>query len=337
MVQERSARFFIGLAVIVPGISGSTVAIIFKLYDQFLYAVGNLFKQFKKCFLFLLPIGIGMVLGLLLGFFTVEKLLAILPFAVVGLFAGLMSGAFPAVKDELKGAEMNGKRIALLVLGVLIPIAIGVISVALEAGGGGASANAFASIEWWQILVCIPVGYVVGITQVVPGLSATAVLMAIGWFTSLVDSVSLTFWQSNPMIFAVYAALVIGFLAGLFTFSKFLTYIFGRARHTAYSLIVGLSLGSIVAMFYNPDTFAVYASWAENGVKVTDIVLGVVLFAIGAVGSYLLVRYQRKKDAEAAAAAEKTIAPENGNENSAAVSETEGSSKASETDSSEKK
>ena len=232
---------------------------------------------------------------------------------------------------------MNGKRISLLVLGVLIPIAIGVISVALEAGGGGASANAFASIEWWQILVCIPVGYVVGITQVVPGLSATAVLMAIGWFTSLVDSVSLTFWQSNPMIFAVYAALVIGFLAGLFTFSKFLTYVFGRARHTAYSLIVGLSLGSIVAMFYNPDTFAVYASWAENGVKVTDIVLGVVLFAIGAVGSYLLVRYQRKKDAEAAATAEKTIAPENGNENSAAVSETEGSSKASETDSSEKK
>ena len=43
--------FFIGLAVIVPGISGSTVAIIFKLYDQFLYAVGNLFKKFKKLML----------------------------------------------------------------------------------------------------------------------------------------------------------------------------------------------------------------------------------------------------------------------------------------------
>ena len=55
--------FFIGLAVIVPGISGSTVAIIFKLYDQFLYAVGNLFKKFKQCFAFLLPIGLGMVLG----------------------------------------------------------------------------------------------------------------------------------------------------------------------------------------------------------------------------------------------------------------------------------
>ena len=76
--------FFIGLAVIVPGISGSTVAIIFKLYDQFLYAVGNLFKQFKKCFIFLLPIGVGIVLGLLLGFFTVQKLLELLPFAERG-------------------------------------------------------------------------------------------------------------------------------------------------------------------------------------------------------------------------------------------------------------
>lgn len=296
--------FFIGLAVIVPGISGSTVAIIFKLYDQLLYAIGNLFRQFKKCFFFLLPIGIGMVLGLLLGFFTVEKLLEILPFAVVGLFAGLMSGAFPAVKDELKGAVMNGKRVVLLVLGVLVPVALGVVSVALDAGGGSgtnleAAEKMFSSVKWWQVLVCLPVGYVVGVTQIVPGLSATAILMAIGWFKALMGSVSLTFWKSNPAMFLIYAALVVGFLLGLFTFSKLLTYIFGKARHTAYSVIVGLSLGSIVSMFYNPDIFAVYASWSENGVQAGDIALGILLFVAGAVGAYLLVRYQRKKDAEA--------------------------------------
>ena len=75
--------FFVGLAVIVPGISGSTVAIIFKLYDQFLYALGNLFKQFKKCFLFLLPIAVGIGIGVLLGFIAVKSLLEILPFAIV--------------------------------------------------------------------------------------------------------------------------------------------------------------------------------------------------------------------------------------------------------------
>ena len=78
--------FFIGLAVIVPGISGSTVAIIFKLYDQFLYAVGNLLKKFKACFLFLLPIGIGLVVGFLLGLIGVQKLLEINMFAIVCLF-----------------------------------------------------------------------------------------------------------------------------------------------------------------------------------------------------------------------------------------------------------
>lgn len=297
--------FFIGLAVIVPGISGSTVAIIFKLYDQFLYAVGNLFKQFKKCFMFLLPIGIGMVAGVLLGFFTVEKLLGLLPFAVVGLFAGLMSGAFPAVKDELKGAEMNAKRVALLIAGVLVPVAIGVVSVVLNASDVSESAeNAFSSVKVWQVLLCLPVGYIVGVTQIVPGLSATAVLMALGWFKSLVDSVSLTFWKANPAIFLVYAALAIGFLLGLFTFSKFLNYMFGKARHTAYSVIVGLSLGSIVSMFFNPDIFSqAYIPWKENGVEILDLVLGIVLFAVGAVCSYLLVRYQRKKDAEAAKAA----------------------------------
>ncbi len=78
-----------------PGISGSTVAIIFKLYDQFLYAVGNLFKQFKKCFIFLLPIGAGIVLGLLLGFFTVQKLLELLPFAVGRTVCGIDERGFP--------------------------------------------------------------------------------------------------------------------------------------------------------------------------------------------------------------------------------------------------
>lgn len=291
--------FFIGLAVIVPGISGSTVAIIFRLYDQFLYAVGNLFKQFKKCFAFLLPIGIGMVLGVLLGFITVKKLLELLPFAVVGLFAGLMSGAFPAVKDELKGAEWTAKRLALFALGVAIPVALGCFS-AFSVGDGksGAAVDAFAVVKWWHIPVALVVGYVVGVTQIVPGLSASAILMALGWFSSLVSSVSLTYWRENPMILLVYAGLAVGFLIGLFTFSKLLTYLFGKARHTAYSMIVGLSLGSILSMFCNGDVVAVYIGWAKNGVVWLDLLLGVALFAVGVVGSYLLVRYERKKNKE---------------------------------------
>ena len=289
--------FFIGLAVIVPGISGSTVAIIFKLYDQFLYAVGNLFKKFKKCFAFLLPIGIGMVLGVLLGFISVKKLLDIIPFAVVCLFAGLMCGAFPAVNDEIKGAEKNAKRITLFAVGLLIPVALGCVSAWL-ASGESVTADTFAKVEWWHAVLGLLIGYVVGVTQIVPGLSASAFLMAVGWFGSLVDSVSMTYWKSNPAIFLVYVGLGVGFLLGLFTFSKLLTYLFGKARHTSYFMIVGLSLGSILSMFCNGDIIATYIAWAQNGVAVLDLCLGIALFAVGIFGAYLLVRYQRKKDAE---------------------------------------
>jgi putative membrane protein len=147
-------------------------------------------------------------------------------------------------------------------------------------------------------LIALPVGYLLGITQIVPGLSASAILMAIGWFQSLVDSVSFTFWSSSPMVLLLYVSLGVGFLLGIFTFSKLLSTLFEKSRHTSYSAIVGLSLGSIVAMFINGDIIATYASWAMNGIAWLDLSLGIALFIVGIIGSYALVKYQRKKDAE---------------------------------------
>lgn len=290
--------FFIGLAVIVPGISGSTVAIIFKLYDQFLYAVGNIFKKFKQCFLFLLPIVLGLGVGFLLGLIGVKKLLEVNMFAVVCLFAGLMSGAFPAVKDEIKGADPNKKRLALFALGVLIPVAIGCVSAWFSVGESSVVADRFAKVGVGQVCLALVIGFVVGMTQIVPGLSASAFLMTVGWYHGLMESVSMTYWQNNPAIILVYGGLGIGFLAGLLAFSKLLTLAFAKARQTAYFLIVGLSLGSILSMFCNGDIVSVYLGWAGAGNAVLDILLGAVLFAAGAFGAYMLVRYQRKKDAE---------------------------------------
>ena len=102
--------FFIGLAIIVPGVSGSAVAIIFRLYDKLLYALGNLLRRFRACVRFLLPVAAGAVIGLLLGFFAVQRLLDIAMFAVVGLFAGLMLGSFPAVYDEVRAEKKTPLR-----------------------------------------------------------------------------------------------------------------------------------------------------------------------------------------------------------------------------------
>jgi uncharacterized membrane protein len=98
----------------------------------------------------------------------------------------------------------------------------------------------------------------------------------------------------------VYIGLAIGFVGAVLAFSKLLTVLFAKARHTAYSLIVGLSLGSILSMFCNGDIVGVYLGWADGlrTGEIVDIVLGVLLLAVGVVGAYLLVKYQRKNDSE---------------------------------------
>ena len=72
----------LGLAVIVPGVSGAAVALLFGLYEKLLYALGNIFRRFKACALFLLPIAAGAAVGFAVGFFAVRRLLELCPFAV---------------------------------------------------------------------------------------------------------------------------------------------------------------------------------------------------------------------------------------------------------------
>lgn len=290
-----------GIAVIVPGISGSTVAIMFKLYDKFLHAIGNLFKKFVTCFLFLLPIGLGILIGFSLGFIAIRDLIDKFIFILVCLFAGLMIGAFPAVKDEIKNEKTSTLRIILLIIGILIPIGIGVYSVCLEKATMLTSyrQDKLANLDFLKIMAFVPIGYVVAVTQVVPGLSATALLMSIGYFGPLMDSFHREYWASNPAVFGVYGALIVGFLIGLLTFSKLLTIIFKKARAISYYLIVGLSLGSIISMFINSDIYVAYQGWANgNGLLARDLLIGLPLLVVGFMISYALLRYERKKSLE---------------------------------------
>lgn len=279
----------LGLGIIVPGISGGAIAIIFGLYAQLLYSFGNIFKDFKRCFNFLLPILIGMVLGLLIGFFTIKKLMEILPFSIIGLFGGLMCGAFPAITNEIKGEKLKPTNICLIIVGFITPLLISVISIF------GSNLNSYLNItllsnpSWTFILICIPIGFLVGLTQILPGLSATAVLMVLGLFKILLDSVSLTFWLNNPIVFLVYFALGVGFLLGIVLFSKLVSNLLSKYKLTLFSLIIGLSIGSIISIFFNLDTYQIYLTWYFNGIVLLDLILSILLFIVGFISSYLLV------------------------------------------------
>lgn len=280
--------FLIGLAVILPGISGATIAIIFGLYSSMIYSLGNIIKQFKKCFLFLLPIGIGLVIGFVVGFFFVREIFEIQPFIIICLFAGLMIGSFPAVKDEIKGVKWDVRRIILFVIGIVIPVVIGIVSILIQVSSTGPIIPTPTLMIAYFLM-----GFVVSITQIIPGLSCSALLMAFGQFGAILASIHLDYLLANPLVILTIALLVVGFIIGLVVFSKLLNKFIERKKTDTFTVIVGLSLGSIITMFLNPEMSAVYTSLNELGDVLLSLGLGILLLAIGFVISYLIVRYQR--------------------------------------------
>lgn len=287
---------FIGLAVIIPGVSGSTVAIMFGLYAALLYAIGNILEDFRRCVKFLIPIGIGVVIGFGAGFLLIQLLLEKYIFVVVCLFVGLMIGASPALLREIKGERASLIRILLMIIGILIPLAIGAsgaITFLLDptVSEEGAS-QAFTSFPWYRFVLYVPLGIIVSATQLIPGLSATAIMMSFGQFKPIMDSVHLDYILENPAFIGLMVCLGGGFAIGLIIVSKLFSKIIAWRRAAAFYFVVGLSFGSIGSMFFNSDMAEVYYSWGNGGFSVIELIIGIVLLAAGLIGSLLLTKYE---------------------------------------------
>lgn len=288
--------FFIGLAVIVPGISGSTIMIIFKLYNKILHAVANFVKEFKYSIMFLAPILLGMMLGVITGFFTVQKLIDLMPFAIVSLFAGLMLGAIPSLKDEVKDVKMTKRHYLLVVLGICIPLLMAIFSLIFAETHDAPEMR--LTVDFKSMVVYVILGIVVAATQFIPGCSATATLMALGYFIPIMNSLHLSYITANPLVLFVYLALGLGFILGCAMMGKLLNMIVEKYKKIVYFIFIGLSLGSIIALFMNTDMLNVYKGWASGGkFPFLDIILGLGLFVCGTLIAFQLVKYMRKKNA----------------------------------------
>ena len=177
--------------------------------------------------------------------------------------------------------EVCGCRL-LFIIGLALPLALGCAGIF-----GGAQAD-IASRAWYVWPLFLLLGFAVALTQVVPGLSATALLLALGCFQSLLSSVSLTYWRQDPSVFGVYACLGVGFIAGLIACSRGISRLFERRRAPAFFCIAGLALSQIACMFCNPELFAVYQSWAQGAPFAADLWSGVLLFIAALVCMRLL-------------------------------------------------
>lgn len=273
-LKKILAGFLIGLAVIVPGISGATIAIMFKIYNNILDAISSINKNFKKSMIYLLPICVGGILGILMGFIFIKELLKVIPFAITALFGGLILGSIFSLIPENK---KDGK--IFLVVGIVCPIILCLVSFFHN--------EMSLKLNYYLIFYYVIVGSIVASTQYIPGCSASVFLMSIGLFTPLITNFNLNI-INNKTYLLIYCLLFLGFVIGALFYAKLINKFIGWLGDKANYLFLGLSIGSFVSIFINYDMVLIYKDWYYNGIKIFDLLLGISLFIVGFMASYRL-------------------------------------------------
>jgi uncharacterized membrane protein len=180
-----------------------------------------------------------------------------------------------------------------MAIGILIPLMIGALSIAL--GSESMGEESFTSFPVYLFVLYIPLGALVSVTQIVPGLSATAILMAFGQFKPILNSLHTEYILENPVVIALYLCIGGGFLVGMVLISRIFSRLLEKRRAATFFLVVGLSLGSILSMFFNPDMWQTYKSWGAGVDPTVDIIVGVLLGAAGFLASLALTKYELKR------------------------------------------
>lgn len=293
----------IGVASAIPGVSGGTIAVSLKVYDKIINAISGITKHFKQSIIVLLPILLGVVLALIPCIYLFDKAFEGFVFGIVTLFAGLIIGSFHGILKEVKGTKANYKHIIILIITLLIALTIGILSV--NFGDQINISSHFASPEWWFYLILIPVGVIASFALIVPGISGSMILLILGFYTPLLEYVNI--WAKEILsgnfsnlltCLLILFCFAIGVVLGVIFISKLMSILLNKFRTMTFYGIIGFIIGSTITLFYNNEIVNYYKIWANGNYifipMVAEIIIGIVLFIVGAIGVYFLERYNEK-------------------------------------------
>lgn len=273
----------IGVAMIIPGVSGGTIAVLLNIYDKLINALGNLRKDFKANVLFLLPILLGMALAFAAMYFPLKYALAYAPFPTVMLFVGLMVGSLPKLFKDSRAFGFKKCNLYSILLPFAAIIVICVLKLFVSAGAADLSAD----MPIWGYFAVIGVAMLASCALVIPGVSGSMLLMILGYYApvlGLISGIFTDFWHS-ALVLALFAA---GLIIGFFSIAKLMKFFLERFPCGTRWAIIGFVLGSIPAIFIVFD----YAAAPMNGLQ---IAAGVILCLAGIMSSYALTAYVESK------------------------------------------
>lgn len=274
----------IGIANVIPGVSGGTMAVSLGIYDRLLGSISGLFKHLKESLAFLFPILLGCAIGIVGFTYAIEYLLSNHTFVTCMAFVGLILGGLPMLWKSMR-KELKESRSSIGVSGVLFFL-LGL----LVCGGfpllkAGDEAMTVIAVTPLNMLILFVLGVVASATMVIPGVSGSMMLMIFGYYYGIIGTIKGFLDGVRALDFTVMRdgflllfPFGIGALLGIFLIAKLITFLFEQFGVQTYCAIMGLVIASPFAIFYNTGLFPMLSS-----LSVWTVLFGILLMAAGAV------------------------------------------------------
>lgn len=272
MIKQILQGMVVGIANIIPGVSGGTMMVAMGLYDKLIHAITHLKSEFKESLKLLIPIFVGAGIAIVALSRLFEFLLGNYPIPTNFAFCGLIAGSLPFIFKKVKGHTVT--------IGKIIPFLVFFGIVILMAVMGETSGNAAdVSFNVINVVKLFGVGVIAAATMVVPGVSGSMMLMLLGYYDTILKTINncidalLQFDMAGIMkAVGVLAPFGIGIIVGIFVIAKIIEFIFSKAEVHAYYAIIGLIIASPIAILLKTD-------W--SGFSVLVLVISIVTFAAG--------------------------------------------------------
>ena len=274
----------IGAANTIPGVSGGTIAVITRLYDDLIASVSGFFRTgWKRNTRFLVPVLIGVAAGIVVFADAVEFFQEQYPVQTTFFFIGLILGSLPFLLKVTFRERFKPRYLILFTVAAALLVAMAV-------AGRPPASEPITEVTLASGIMIFLAGVVSSATMVVPGVSGSFVLLLIGMYSTFINAAS-------TLNLTVLAVLVPGFAVGIVLVSKVINFLLSRYHGVTYWAINGLVLGSVVAIW--PRTEA--GGWVVPD-DAMGIIAGLASFAAGFALAYFLGadRKERAKRAEPA-------------------------------------
>lgn len=262
----------VGIANIIPGVSGGTMMVAMGLYDKLIHCITHLKSEFKEAVKLLVPIFAGAGIAIIVLSRLFEYLLEVHPIPTNFAFCGLIAGSLPFIFQKVKGHSVTiGKVIPFLIFFAIV------ILMAVMGETSGAAADVTFSIV--NVVKLFGVGVIAAATMVIPGVSGSMMLMLLGYYDTILatinDAIDALLAFDMGEIFRVVGILApfgIGVIIGIFVIAKIIELIFSKAEIHAYYAIIGLILASPIAILLQTD-------W--SGLSISTMLISAGTFMLG--------------------------------------------------------